>query len=700
MCPFIAAAVLFVGTTAFAAPKAVVTNCTRLAQIITSGEGAEDRFDLRHVNAKSTVRELVVYDRFAAVKIVKVPQLRAPKIQDGDIINARGFISRNKMGERTAHTEQLTVLAHGEPDPLRLVSFEDFSSPTNNFRLVQIEGVVRDVITDETDPKYSYLVLLHRDGIIFTALSEKLSPAQDIRDLINTRVTVTGFCQPRLYGNRKFFGRTLQTTAIKVMGKRSAVSFDAPDLSALLFKSAAEISKTDRHKTFGRILAVLNKGAAVLLQTDECGTVRASLLDKHAPSIGETVEVVGFPTSNSHFLDLEHAVWQPATRALAEEPSVPQPVTAKEILSNDFGQPMIHPDFHGKTIRLTGVIHNLHNSASGTDTIFLEDEGYLVPVDLSGCPAACNDISTGCKISVTGICVMDIENRSFAPSLPHIRGFTLVPRSLDDISIVSRPPWLNRERLLVVVGGLVLLLFGILAWNASLRILANRRGRELFRSQVGKIASELRVKERTRLAVELHDSLAQNLTGVSMEIEAAERSRKDGLEAVSQHLVIADKALKSCRAELRNSLWDLRSQALEEPDLDKAIRQTLLPHVKGISLFVRFNVPRSRFSDNTLHEILRIIRELSLNGIRHGGATEIRIAGAIDGDLLRFSVQDNGCGFDPDDHPGVTDGHFGLQGISERLDTYSGELSFSSAPGKGTKAVVTIPLPGQKDPEK
>ena len=58
---------------------------------------------------------------------------------------------------------------------------------------------------------------------------------------------------------------------------------------------------------------------------------------------------------------------------------------------------------------------------------------------------------------------------------------------------------------------------------------------------------------------------------------------------------------------------------------------------------------------------------LALNGIRHGGAKTIRIAGGIDGNTLEFSVRDDGCGFDPENFPGVDDGrHLRLAVKDER----------------------------------
>ena len=145
--------------------------------------------------------------------------------------------------------------------------------------------------------------------------------------------------------------------------------------------------------------------------------------------------------------------------------------------------------------------------------------------------------------------------------------------------------------------------------------------------------------------------------------------------------------------ELRNTLWDLRSAALDEPSMDAAIRKTLCQKLAGVDLSVRFNVPRATFSDNTAHAVLKIIRELATNALRHGKATSLKIAGTIDNGNLLFSVRDNGCGFDPDLAPGIAQGHFGLQGIVERLERLNGEMKIESSPGNGAKVTVTLPIP-------
>ena len=157
-----------------------------------------------------------------------------------------------------------------------------------------------------------------------------------------------------------------------------------------------------------------------------------------------------------------------------------------------------------------------------------------------------------------------------------------------------------------------------------------------------------------------------------------------------RHLDLAVRTLKNCRDELRNCLWDLRNRALEEKDLDEAVRRTVSPFVGDAALTVRFNVPRAEISDDTAHALMRIVRELATNAVRHGQAKAIHIAGTLDGDRLLFSVKDNGCGFDPAALPGLAEGHFGLAGIRERVARVGGSLSIDSVPGRGAKISVAM----------
>ena len=202
--------------------------------------------------------------------------------------------------------------------------------------------------------------------------------------------------------------------------------------------------------------------------------------------------------------------------------------------------------------------------------------------------------------------------------------------------------------------------------------------------------SELKVEERTRLAVELHDSISQVLTGIALQIDAAIGSGIDEKTKAGGFLATARSMLASCRHELRCCIWELRARTFEAKDLPDAIRQTLAPHIGDIPLSIRFSIPRSILSESLAHDMLRIMRELAVNAVRHGKATQIKIFGECRGNLVRFCVKDNGCGFDPATSPGPANGHFGLSGIRERVQRRNGEMSVESRIDEGTSVTVTL----------
>lgn len=289
-----------------------------------------------------------------------------------------------------------------------------------------------------------------------------------------------------------------------------------------------------------------------------------------------------------------------------------------------------------------------------------------------------------CEVIMTGLCNPDEGGAR------HHAGRMLIAKDETSITIIAQPSWITPTKLLVAIAILSTLLLTVLVWNASLRIFAERRTHELLREKIAHVSAELRTDERMRIATELHDSIAQSLTGVSFQINAARRLKDSDPASMVRFLDLASMSLLSCRAELRNCLWDLRSQALDEPSMEKAIRQTLLPYLDGAKVNISFDVPRSRLSDNTMHTLLLIVRELASNATTHGHARHIWISGAINENALLLSVRDDGCGFMPDKAPGAEQGHFGLQGIRERIRKLAGSIKIASSPGNGCMVSITL----------
>ena len=543
-------------------------------------------------------------------------------------------------------------------------------------RVVRIEGTVLDAFRDEIDADFVYLVVLSGDETIMAACRIEGIEDARIAAMHGATVSLTGLClaAQRYAGRRRFGGEPISVNDwgdIRVLRPGTSDPFDAPDLNA---EGRGLITRFDqpyrRRKVTGRVLAVWH-GDRALIRTgrDTFSTVR--LTGPERPQAGDSIDAVGFPSTDFFTLNLERAIWRKADFPQTS-PDTPRDVSAREIFADDKGRSRIDHTFHGSLVRLSGTVHSVPRPGSGNDRLLLDCDAYTVPVDLGPAPAALAGLEPGCRMRVTGVCIAETENWRPQIPFPHIESVVLVIRTADDVTILSYPPQRIVVRALTVTAAVLLLLAAFLLW----------------RTHMTKVSSRLRLAERTRLAVELHDSIAQNLTGVALEINAAQIAQ--GADEARTHLTSAAQTLKSCRRELRNCIWDLRSAALDHANLPDAIRQMLAPQIGDTQLAVRFPVPRSRFSDNSAYAVLRIIRELASNAVRHGHATSVRVAGSCEDGKVLFSVQDNGTGFDPDVAPGILQGHYGLQGIRERLETLEGGLAIASKSGKGTKVTAWI----------
>ena len=644
-------------------------------------------------NAETT-EALAVEDDVGALAMLFSSTEIDLRLRSGDLVRVRGFVDLSQFTPSCARLSHIDFLSHGDLPAPRNVSIRDIVSGKCDHRVVTAVGSVRDVFVDDVDPSYCALVLDSDTGrlnVMFPATGVDL---EKLDSLLNAKVSVSGLCLAATCGQRRMTGRHLNVqnaTDIRVLEKSKDSVFDVQNLEDLTARSGEEVAALGRRRIFGRVLATWGKNQLLIKYLDK-QFVRIELAHGDLPRYGDLIEAVGFPETDLYNINLSRAAWRKNSET---DPSLEpaQDVSAADILLDKLKRARIDTRYNGKVVRLQGTIRNSVSFPKGEKRIFIESDGFSIPADLSSLIGRLDDISIGCKVAVSGVCVIDIENWRPNTILPRIKGFFVVPRISDDVQVLSRPSWWTAGRLLAAIGALLTILVGILLWNTSLRRKVEKRSRELAQETVARVTSELKVGERTRLAMELHDSIVQSLTGVSMEIRTADRIADTDNTGMHQHLSLAVKTLDSCRKDLRNCLWDLRNLTLEDEDVNDAIRRTLAPHVGDTKLAVRFNVPRELFCDNTAHTILRIIRELAINAVQHGKATSIKVAGNIEDGKLLFSVRDNGCGFDPANVPGMAQGHFGLQGIRDRIETFEGEMSVLSSPDKGTKVTISLNLP-------
>ena len=197
--------------------------------------------------------------------------------------------------------------------------------------------------------------------------------------------------------------------------------------------------------------------------------------------------------------------------------------------------------------------------------------------------------------------------------------------------------------------------------------------------------------ERNRMARELHDTLAQGLSAISMQLELVKRKLPADSPARSV-LEETREMTKSSLAEARNSIWNMRSQVLETGDLATALEGILkaMPNGCGIEGSVHVVGTLRRLAPVTENNLLRIGQEAIVNAVRHARCGRIEVTLAFGERQVALSVHDDGQGFDPE-HPPRSEGGFGLAGMRERAEQMHGEFHVISAPGKGTMVRVTVP---------
>ncbi len=216
--------------------------------------------------------------------------------------------------------------------------------------------------------------------------------------------------------------------------------------------------------------------------------------------------------------------------------------------------------------------------------------------------------------------------------------------------------------------------------------------------QVTRLAKAARqsavLKERTRLAGEIHDGLAQSFTAICMQLGVAkeELSSKEGdpLCRIQRAVELASLGLAEARR------FAHRLHLSDESGLAMALR-TL---VERISLpgrlrcdFQSDDIPEKSLQPRVQHELLRIAQEAIHNAVRHANPTLIEVALQWDAPNLFLQVKDNGSGISV---PQLEKSEgFGLRNMRERASEIDGRFEIQTAAGHGTTVMVTVPIPSQ-----
>ena len=201
------------------------------------------------------------------------------------------------------------------------------------------------------------------------------------------------------------------------------------------------------------------------------------------------------------------------------------------------------------------------------------------------------------------------------------------------------------------------------------------------------------LEERTRIARDIHDTLAQGFTGIVIQLEVAEDALADDPEEARAHLLRARSLARESLAEARRSVWALRPEILEQPDLVSSIASLVseLTREAPISIeLTNHGTPRPLMYE-VESDLLRVCQEALTNALRHARAANLRVALTFDPGHVQLCVEDDGQGFAPSLQPHGRG--FGLLGMQERVERWGGHLTLASQPGQGTRLMARVPVP-------
>jgi signal transduction histidine kinase len=201
-------------------------------------------------------------------------------------------------------------------------------------------------------------------------------------------------------------------------------------------------------------------------------------------------------------------------------------------------------------------------------------------------------------------------------------------------------------------------------------------------------------EERNRMAGEIHDTLAQVFTGISLQLEVAKPLIYQEPQTVERILKHISQLTKTGLAEARRSIWALYPPAAEYADLAQMLYESVEHMTCNTTIAVEVNVqgnpcPLPPFIGMNL---LRIGQEALTNALKHAQAQNISIELTYELDRIWLTICDDGRGFIPPTHIDSLNGGFGLVGMYERCDRVGAQLSVSSQLGQGTQILVEAPL--------
>ncbi|MEI8041979.1 MAG: sensor histidine kinase [Verrucomicrobiota bacterium] len=563
------------------------------------------------------------------------------------------------------------------PGPLpgpRPASYEELLTSQFQGQRVELTGIVRGQrVNPEFGLGWLALEIAAGGGRVTVNVTHEITGHPE---LLDARVRVRGVNLQSSDAQQQGFLPMINAHTladVDVLAPANPQPFAQPSVALnQMMRSANPAGAGHRVRVHGAV-TVVRQGNSFFLQ-DETRGLQVFLRESSCPETGEIVDVVGFPEPGAFSPVLRDADWRPTGAKNSPSALV---VDSSEAVKHD-----------GQLITVRAQLTTL--AATDNEIVLTLEDGPLrfrahVP------DANLGRWRVGSELQTTGVCSVEVGDWESLVTHRQPQGFSLLVCAPGDIVLLRAGPLWTPNRIvwaLVAVGLALGVALGLVWMQTRRRLREAARTREAAHAQF-----EAVIGERTRMAREIHDTLAQGFAGISVQLEVL----NDRLGALPgdtrRHLDLARNLVRSSLDEARRTVWNLRAQTLEENGLPGALDRLGRQLTEDSRLDFNFHVEgvARTLPADVENNLLRIGQEAITNAVRHSGARRTTLTLIFRADVVRLCVSDNGHGFDSSNIQPSRHGGFGLPGLRERAEAMHAQLEIHTTPGSGTQIEITVP---------
>ncbi|MDZ4404709.1 sensor histidine kinase [Prosthecobacter sp.] len=576
---------------------------------------------------------------------------------------------------------ELEILGHESPPAAVSATYDDLAAGRFHYQRVMAEGLGRTLTP--LDENRSLLRLAMGSRVIEVRLD---SPPESAPSVVDARLRITALAAGGINDRRQLVFPYLRVTdwSDVEINQPTTAPESLPIISvATLLRFGAADEPHHRARIRGTVLAAFNDGRVFLRDSTPPPPPREKPKDEppkppQSPSIairlttpvnltpGHLAEITGFPVMTGFSASLADSL------VLSAEPAE---LPAASLVSLKEFQDGSHD---ADLVQLTdpAVLNDYFRTNDGYE-LRLTSGSTSIRAFLLQTSAPSLEIGSSCKL--TGICLVESATTDKGFRSEPDRA-SLLLRSINDIQVLSTAPFWDAKRLVIAITILGALVSLTLFWITQQRRQITRLER--------KIVQQATLEERQRIAREFHDTLEQELTGLSLRLDAATTRP---LEDKARTLLETSRSLVSrIQSEARNLVSDLRDTE-HATTLAEALQLLADRAPDGVAITLDIT-PIPPIPSPVTHHLRMIAQEAITNALKHAQATAITLHLSTTPSLLTLRIIDNGCGFAAEAETHGKPGHFGCIGIRERCRKIGAEAEWKSQPGQGTNITITLPL--------